>query len=1147
MSNSYVELIEEDFMSEKYPSLKKLLVLFLLFSFWFFPLLTSGQSENNQSGYTISGKVIDTSTGEPLPFCNIYFSQSLKGATSDVNGNFVLSDVLSGDYDLITSFIGFTTYRTRISITDADINNFTIKLNPDIQSLESIEVVGKRDKEWERKLKQFEKIILGQTGFSKQCEIKNPWIISFSGDKNSFTATANQSIEIENNALGFLVKLDLNRFQKFKEVFEFNGYFHFSQLQARSAADLERWKLNRLTAYNGSLPHFFKTAIKGDWRESGYTVESVSQALGNQKIKPDVRPNGDEWLFYSNGLTQINYHHEYHEGESQASMIASRTNRPIRLTSKGIPKDPTSFAISGYLSLEGVSTLLPLEYLQFEEEFFKQTAIDTEVASTFNTAFTKYGEWNPEKLFVRTDKESYYSGETIWMRTYLMNAISHLPVNVPTKVHLQLLNEKGETLIHHRLNSINGGASANFNLADTLDHGNYLIKAFTDLMDTVNSGPFFQRPIQVTGFIEDPPVKKDPDPLLQFFPEGGDLIEGITSTVGFKYNRTSFIGTLYEDGRELQQISPVHNGMGSFQIQPIKGKRYYVAIEGVNNEFDLPRAKSDGATISARMAEGSIDVQVNMTQGYKKADLYLLVHNGGQIVYFKSINSSRSEIPMDISWNDLKPGINHVTLFDFVKRPLAERLIYKALESEKTIEVSLSKSDYSSREKVNLEFSSLLESKDTLYTDLSVSVIDLSQADQASGIFSYVNFISDLGVKLPTTQGAFPFEKDFLEYPNLYTLIHSWRRFSWQDFLINPFDSIELKIPGIAIKGSVVRANGRPYKEINVNLFNRSTSSVYTSEIRRDGSFVFNGLDVQTTDDLVLSISNPNGKVTNPIVKIDSSAILYDDYHWNSLIGYNPVDNKKDEADELALERTLSFNLDDFRLLDEVEINTVRIEEDQDGRKQALGKGTYSIKAEEIVGNESFQHIFDYIRSAPGVMVVRGHRGLNPLDQYVMIRGPKTFKAGQFAQILVDNLPIPAEQIKAISPQDIESVEIYSGTKASAYGARGAQGIVAFYTKRAQASDPKESDQFIKSFTYKNAFYTPNTFQHPDYSVMKVNDDYKDLRSTVYWNPNVSFTNFDGANLSFYTSDRATDLLIDIQGITQNGKLVHERKVISVK
>ncbi|GIV42605.1 MAG: membrane protein [Vicingaceae bacterium] len=54
----------------------------------------------------VFGKVIDKSTGEPLPFVNIYFKNSKIGTTSDMEGNYYIETYYATD-SLVASFIGY--------------------------------------------------------------------------------------------------------------------------------------------------------------------------------------------------------------------------------------------------------------------------------------------------------------------------------------------------------------------------------------------------------------------------------------------------------------------------------------------------------------------------------------------------------------------------------------------------------------------------------------------------------------------------------------------------------------------------------------------------------------------------------------------------------------------------------------------------------------------------------------------------------------------------------------------------------------------------------------------------------------------------------------------------------------------------------
>ncbi|MEM8969813.1 MAG: SusC/RagA family TonB-linked outer membrane protein, partial [Bacteroidota bacterium] len=86
---------------------------------------------------TISGKVTDLSTDEPLPGVNILAKGTATGTVTDVDGNYRLT-VTEDVTTLVYSSIGFET-------VEEDINGRTtinLALSPDIQSLSEVVVVG---------------------------------------------------------------------------------------------------------------------------------------------------------------------------------------------------------------------------------------------------------------------------------------------------------------------------------------------------------------------------------------------------------------------------------------------------------------------------------------------------------------------------------------------------------------------------------------------------------------------------------------------------------------------------------------------------------------------------------------------------------------------------------------------------------------------------------------------------------------------------------------------------------------------------------------------------------------------------------------------------------------------------------------------
>ncbi|MEM8487465.1 MAG: TonB-dependent receptor [Bacteroidota bacterium] len=78
----------------------------------------------------IAGKVTDAATGEPLPGVNVVVEGSTRGATTDVNGEYVMIGIRPGVYTLVASFVGFATERREGASVNVDLTtraNFALR------------------------------------------------------------------------------------------------------------------------------------------------------------------------------------------------------------------------------------------------------------------------------------------------------------------------------------------------------------------------------------------------------------------------------------------------------------------------------------------------------------------------------------------------------------------------------------------------------------------------------------------------------------------------------------------------------------------------------------------------------------------------------------------------------------------------------------------------------------------------------------------------------------------------------------------------------------------------------------------------------------------------------------------------------------
>jgi len=92
---------------------------------------TAGQQQS------VTGRVTDGSTGEPVIGVNVSIEGTTTGAISDKNGNFILPRPAKGA-TVSFSFIGYITQK----VIYGDENVIDIKLTPDVQSLQEVVVIG---------------------------------------------------------------------------------------------------------------------------------------------------------------------------------------------------------------------------------------------------------------------------------------------------------------------------------------------------------------------------------------------------------------------------------------------------------------------------------------------------------------------------------------------------------------------------------------------------------------------------------------------------------------------------------------------------------------------------------------------------------------------------------------------------------------------------------------------------------------------------------------------------------------------------------------------------------------------------------------------------------------------------------------------
>ena len=227
---------------------------------------------------SLKGKVVSADTRQPVVAANVYLSNTSVGTVTDANGEFLISRFPGGRFDLVVSFIGYETYRLEIR-SDKLPDQLEIVLHPKTNELQEVIVETYEKDGWDKYGKIFTDNFIGTAAFAQDCKLINTDAVHFRFEKkrNIIKATADEQLIIENNALGYILKYNLNKFEfnpDTKEFF-FQGYPFFEEMQTDRRGLSKRWIENREAAYYGSLMHFMRSLYRNKLIEQEFEVKAI--------------------------------------------------------------------------------------------------------------------------------------------------------------------------------------------------------------------------------------------------------------------------------------------------------------------------------------------------------------------------------------------------------------------------------------------------------------------------------------------------------------------------------------------------------------------------------------------------------------------------------------------------------------------------------------------------------------------------------------------------------------------------------------------------------------------------------------------------------------------------------------------------------
>jgi hypothetical protein len=776
-----------------------------------------------------------------------------------------------------------------------------------------------------------------------------------------------------------------------------------------------------------------------------------------------------------------------------------------------------------------------------------------------------HDDYQPEKLHLHFDKSVYNTGETIWFKAYIL--AGETMSDYSRNFYLDWYDDAGQ-LIKHTISPVfESSARGRFDVPVGYKGETLHLKAYTRWMLNFDTAFLYTKEIQITH--GDTLAKSNRKPSaatsLHFFPEGGDLVNGVSSTVAFMAtnqsgNPVAIRGAIINSKNELiDSFITVHDGMGSFLLEPSSKETYscnWVDEYGTSHNTSLPSAKNTGIVLEAQMLKNKTVFVVKRTADAadELRSLHMVATMNQQMVYSAVVNlrsktNSAGEIPI----STLQTGVMQVTVFDANWRPVAERVLFvKNTQHQFFPDVRMGTTRFGRRQKNEIE----ITVPDTLLSNLSISVTDAGLLyDSSTNIISQLLLQGDIKGYIPNAASYFVKDDDDTRRNlDLVMLTHGWRRYKWDDIVKGNLPKLSYPMDSdyVQIKGRVM-TNGQGAIRAGQSLAlimqaKDSSKQYFMLPVKPNGSFNQRGIIFFDTARLFYQLTGNKGLNDVATVKFDYGLPLVPYAQATKIPHFS-------DPDSAQLFNTYLFysgitknrkNLDSGFTLAEVTVQSkIKSAIDIMDEKYTTGlftsKNGYSFDVMHDERTKGQLDIFHYLQNLiPGLSMSLPILGQNGASEANSNNVPGLNWRDGTPEIFLNELPSDAERTMGIPMSEIAYVKVFRPPFMASSGS-GASGAIAIYTKKASDANT----DLIKGLN--NALisgYTPyKEFYSPDYTVAQ--PKMPDTRATLYWNPYVlTDKKMRTVKLEFYNNDITKKFRIVLEGVNAAGKLARVDKIV---
>ena len=741
-----------------------------------------------------------------------------------------------------------------------------------------------------------------------------------------------------------------------------------------------------------------------------------------------------------------------------------------------------------------------------------------------------------EKIFLHTDKDFYLAGEICWFKIYNVDAFFHRPLGLSKVAFVEILDRNNKPVLQGKVALKEGDGNGSLHLPVSLGSGKYKMRAYTNWMKNFGVEYFFEKMITVVNsrkIYEGDTIEQKTAYSVQFFPEGGNMVNNIQSKIAFQVVNQNGKGIpceaaiLNDKADTVVKFSTLKFGIGSFMLTPEVGRTYkglVILPDGKKLLQDLPAAYTNGYVMHLSATDNNqlaITVQ-SPDNNPLSSTVYLFVHTRGSVKSVLSGVIKNNEVKFLMDKNKLGDGISHFTVFSADRHPVCERLYFKFPQQQLQAGMTADAQEYDLRKKIRIRVSTSTPDGKPLPANMSMSVysIDSLQGNNEMDINNYLWLSSDLEGTVESPAYYFSGAPDTEEVMDNLMLTQGWRRFRWDDILQNKKPAFEFapEFVGHVIRGRITKTGtSQAAKNIAAYLSVPGTRTQFrTATSDKDGFIKFDMKDAYNEGEIIVQTdtredSSNTIEILNPFATRYSARPVLP-------FSLSQLNAGVLQSHHIGVQVQNVYNDKKFKqfLFPPVDTNAFYLKPD------------VSYLLDNYVRFTTMEEVLREYVAPVNVRKKNGKFHLPVLDE------PRKTFFELDPLVLLDGIPVfDFDKLINYDPLKVRKIDVMS--RMYFLNNLFFEGVVNFTTYNGNLPgyelDPHATVIDYEGLQLQREFYSP-VYETKQQSESRL----PDFRSLLYWAPEIRTNKTGKQEVSFYSSDLPGKYAVLLQGLTADGK-----------